>query len=87
MSPIQEEGKKSPRETCLLLGRPPAERRRDLDSGSCAERGKLCFDEKREKLEQSDCESESTEARHSDGLTCSSDEISVTEMERRGQIV
>ena len=38
--------RKSPRETCLLLGWPPALRWRDLDSGSCAERGKLCFDEK-----------------------------------------
>ena len=41
----------------------------------------------REKLEQSDCESESTEAKHSDGLTCSSDEVSVMGMERRSQIV
>ena len=38
----------------------------------------------REKLKQSTCESESTEAEHSDGLTRSSDEVSVMEMERRG---
>ena len=41
----------------------------------------------REKLKQSDCESKSTEAKHSGGLTCSSDEISVMEMEQRSQIV
>jgi hypothetical protein len=41
----------------------------------------------REKLKQSNCESESTEAKHSDGLTCSSEEVSVMEMERRSQIV
>ena len=81
MSPIQEEGeKKSPRETCILLGRPPAERWRDLDSGSCVERGKLCFDDKG-KLKQSNCEGESTEAKHSGGLTHSSDEVSVMERE------
>ena len=41
----------------------------------------------REKLKQSHCESESTEAKRSDGLTCSSAEVSVMEMERRSQIV
>jgi len=41
----------------------------------------------REKLKQNHCESESTEAKHSDGLTRSSDEVSVMEMERRSQIV
>jgi hypothetical protein len=41
----------------------------------------------REKLKQSNCESESTEAEHSDGLACSSDEVSVMEMERRSQVV
>ncbi len=42
---------------------------------------------KREKLKQSNCESESTDAKHSDGLTHSSDEVSVIETERRSQIV
>ena len=42
---------------------------------------------RREKLKQSHCESESTEAKHSDGLTRSSNEVSVMEMERRSQIV
>jgi hypothetical protein len=41
----------------------------------------------REKLEQSHCKSESTDAKHSDGLTCSSAEVSVMGMERRSQIV
>lgn len=42
---------------------------------------------RREKPKQSDCEGESTEAKHSDGLTRSSEEVSVMEMERRSQIV
>ena len=42
---------------------------------------------KREKLKQNHCEGESTEAKHSDGLTHSSDEVSVMERERRSQIV
>ena len=41
----------------------------------------------REKLKQETCESESTDAERSDGLTRSSDEVSVMERERRGEIV
>ena len=41
----------------------------------------------RKKLKQQICESESTKAEYSDGLTRSSDEVSVMEMERRGEIV
>ena len=43
---------------------------------------------KREKLKSAKAdESESTEARHRGGLTHSSEEVSVTERERRSQIV
>jgi RNA-directed DNA polymerase len=41
----------------------------------------------REKLKWRPHESESTDAEHGDGLTRSSDEVSVMEMERRGWII
>jgi len=41
----------------------------------------------REKLKQRTCKSKSTEGRHRGGITRSSDEVSVMEMERRGYIV
>jgi hypothetical protein len=41
----------------------------------------------REKLKQRTCKSKSTDGRHRGGVTRSSDEVSVMEMERRGYIV
>jgi len=41
----------------------------------------------REKLKRRTRKSKSTEGRHRDGITRSSDEVSVMEMERRGYIV
>ena len=88
MSPIQEEGKEK-----------EAQKKPAYCLGGLRQRGGVtliqalvrnvgnCALMIREKLEQSDCEGESTEAKHSDGLTCSSDEVSVMEMERRSQIV
>jgi len=41
----------------------------------------------REKFKQSTCKNQSTNTKHRGGITCSSDEVSVMEMEQRGYIV
>ena len=49
--------------------------------------GTCCSDVKGEIQEGKTFKGESTEAEHRGGLTCSSEEVSVMEMERRGEIV
>ena len=49
--------------------------------------GTCCSDAKGEAQKGKTSKSKSTEAERRDGLTCSSEEVSVMEMERRGEIV
>ena len=49
--------------------------------------GTCCSDAKGEAQGGKTLKSESTEAERRGGLTCSSEEVSVMEMERRGEII
>ena len=67
--------------------RHPACRRREVQSGSCAERENLSPDGKGEITSGSNREDQSTDAEHRDGTAHSSDEGSVMGLERRGCVV
>jgi hypothetical protein len=70
-----------------LPERHPACRRREVQSGSCAERENLCSDAKGKAASGSNREGESTDAVHRDGAARSSAEGPVMGRERRGCVV
>ena len=70
-----------------LPKRHPACRRREAQSGSCAERENLAGDAKGEGASGSHREAESTDAPERGGLPCSSDEAGVMPVEQRGQVI
>src|SRR5215467_5273657 len=69
-----------------LPKRHPACRRREAQSGSCAERENLAGDDKGKGASGSNREAESTDAPERDGLLRSSDEAGVMLVERRGRV-
>ena len=73
--------------TCLLPRWRPAWRRRDLDLGSCVERGNLFSDVKGGAQMGGPHECQSTNAEDRGGAACISEEGSVMELERRGCII
>ena len=70
-----------------LPKRHPACRRREAQSGSCAERENLAGDAKGKGASGSNREAESTDAPERGGLPRSSDEVGVMPMERREQVI
>ena len=70
-----------------LPKRHPACRRREAQSGSCAERENLPGDGKGEGASGSNREAESTDAPERGGLPRSSDEADVMFVERRGRVI
>ena len=70
-----------------LPARHPACRRREAQSGSCAERENLAGDAKGKGASGSNREAESTDAPERGGLPCNSDEAGVMPVERRGQVI
>ena len=70
-----------------LPKRHPACRRREAQSGSCAERENLAGDAKGKGASGSNREAESTDAPERGGLPCSSVEAGVMLVERRGQVI
>jgi hypothetical protein len=75
------------REICLLLRRHPASRWHELNirllCGTCEPVVPMI----KEKSKRRPLKDESTEAENRDGMTRSSDEVSVIGMERRGNII
>src|ERR1700681_1772877 len=69
-----------------LPKRHPACRRRDAQSGSCAERENLAGDAKGKGASGSNREAESTDAPERGGLPRSSDEAGVMPVEQRGWV-
>ena len=77
--------RKSPSGTCVLGGRPPAYRRRELILGCCTKRGNLSLRcEGRTSSGEPD-KRESTDVEHRGGSIRSSVEVPVMGMERRGR--
>ena len=74
----------NPKETYLLIGWHPAYRWHDLNSGFSMERGNLMCDVKRKPYKCRNMKRESIDANMRGGSSCSSIEVSVMEMERRG---
>ena len=70
-----------------LPKRHPACRRREAQSGSCAERENLAGDAKGKGTSGSNREAESTDAPERGGLPHSSDEAGVMPVERRGWVI
>src|SRR5262245_42094737 len=70
-----------------LPKRHPACRRREAQSGSCAERENLTGDAKGKGASGYNRKAESTDAPERDGLPRSSAEVAVMAMERRGQVI
>ena len=70
-----------------LPKRHPACRRREAQSGSCAERENLAGDAKGKSTSGSNREAESTDAPERGGLPRSSDEAGVMLVERRGRVI
>ena len=70
-----------------LPKRHPACRRREAQSGSCAERENLAGDAKGKGASGSNREAESTDVPERGGLPCSSDEAGVMPVERRGWVI
>ena len=61
-------------------------RRRDPSLGFCRELQEVVAWMLREKFKGNNLENESTDAKNCDGTVCSSDEVSVMEMERRNSV-
>ena len=75
----------SMRDICLLIMRCPVYRRRETHLGSCVELGNLFGDAKGKSSSGDNREAESTNAANRGGLPCSSVEVPVMGMERRGR--
>lgn len=73
--------------TCLLSMRHPAYRRRDPMGGVSMERENLSSRWQGKTPSGGHRKGESTDARHGGGTPCSSDEVPVMGMERRGRII
>jgi hypothetical protein len=76
----------SMRDICLLIMRCPVYRRRETHLGSCVELGNLFGDAKGKSSSGDNREAESTNAANRGGLPCSSVEVPVMGMERRGRV-
>jgi hypothetical protein len=77
----------SQRETCLLRWRHPIQRVARFAWRLLQGTWEPVVGMQREKFKQRTCKNESTNALHRDRLICSSDETSVMEVERRGQLI
>ena len=71
---------------CLLIMRCPVYKGRESHLGSCVELGNLFGDAKGKSSSGDNREAESTNAANRGGLPCSSVEVPVMGMERRGRV-
>lgn len=73
--------------TCLLYRQRPAYRWRESILGYCVELREPVVSMIREKSKGLNSKDESTDAKNRGGSVCSSEEVSVMEMERRGWVI